>query len=91
EEHEGEGGFCIFWTFDCYDVGHGFPDAEFVQKKLIELPQVIYADFVFGPCDFIVPVRAKNQIDLQKAIQAVHNSVTGLEEAYTTVVAMIQI
>ena len=66
-------------------------DAEFVQKKLIALPQVISADFVFGPCDFIVPVRAKNQIDLQKAIQAVHNSVTGLAEAYTTVVAMIQI
>jgi len=42
-------------------------------------------------CDFIVPVWAKNQIDLQKTIQTVHNSVTGLEEAYTTVVAMIQI
>jgi DNA-binding Lrp family transcriptional regulator len=66
-------------------------DAELVQKKLIALPQVISADFVFGPCDFIVPVRAKNQIDLQKTIQAVHNSVTGLEEAYTTVVAMLQI
>jgi DNA-binding Lrp family transcriptional regulator len=66
-------------------------DAEFVQQKLTELPQVISADFVFGPCDFIVPVRAKNQIDLQKTIQTVHNSVSGLEEAYTTVVAMLQI
>jgi DNA-binding Lrp family transcriptional regulator len=60
-------------------------------RKLIALPQVVSVDFVSGPFDFIVPVRAKNQIDLQKNIQAVHNSVSDLEEAYTTVVAMIQI
>jgi DNA-binding Lrp family transcriptional regulator len=66
-------------------------DVELVQQELIRLPEVISADFVFGPCDLIVPVRAKNNVDLERVVQAIHHAVLGIEEAHTTVVAMIQI
>ncbi len=66
-------------------------DVEAAQQKLIALPQVVSADFVFGPCDLIVPVRAKNNADLERIVQAIHCAVSGIEEAHTTVVAMIQI
>lgn len=66
-------------------------DAETAQHALINLPQVISADFVFGPCDLIVPVRAKNNVDLEGVVRTIHSSVSGIEEAQTTIVAMIQI
>jgi DNA-binding Lrp family transcriptional regulator len=66
-------------------------DVETAQQTLLELPQVISADFVFGPCDLIVPVRAKNNVDLERTVQSVHCAVSGIEEAHTTVVAMIQL
>lgn len=66
-------------------------DVEAAQKTLLKLPQVISADFVFGPCDLIVPVRAKNNVDLERVVQSVHCAVSGIEEAHTTVVAMIQL
>jgi DNA-binding Lrp family transcriptional regulator len=66
-------------------------DAESAQQKLLKLPQVVSADFVFGPCDLIVPVRAKNNVDLERVVQTIHGEVSGIEEAHTTVVAMIQI
>jgi len=66
-------------------------DAEAAQQKLLKLPQVISADFVFGPCDLIVSVRAKDNVDLEKVVQTIHCQVSGIEEAHTTVVAMIQI
>ena len=66
-------------------------DAEAAQQILIKLPQVISADFVFGPCDLIVPVRAKKNVDLERVVQTVHSQVEGIEEAQTTIVAMIQI
>jgi len=66
-------------------------DLEAAQQKLLTLPEVVSADFVFGPCDLIVPVRAKNNVDLERVIQAIHDAVSGIEEAYTTVVAMLQI
>lgn len=66
-------------------------DAEIAQKKLLTLPQVISADFVFGPSDLIVAVRAKDSVDLEKVVRNIHSQVQGIEEAQTTVVAMIQI
>jgi hypothetical protein len=66
-------------------------DVEAAQQALLKLPQVISADFVFGPCDLIVPVRAKNNVELERVVQTVHCAVSGIEEAHTTVVAMIQI
>lgn len=66
-------------------------DLETAQKALVKLPDVVSADFVFGPCDLIVGVRAKNNSDLERVVQKVHCAVSGIEEAHTTVVAMIQI
>ena len=66
-------------------------DVEVAQQTLLKLPQVISADFVFGPCDLIVPVRAKNNVDLEQVVHAIHCTVSGIEEAHTTVVAMIRI
>ena len=64
-------------------------EVEKVQKKLLKFPQVISADVVFGPCDLIVPIRANDQVELEKAVEEIHDKVTGIEEAHTTVVAMM--
>jgi hypothetical protein len=66
-------------------------DAELAQQTLLKNPHVISADFVFGPCDLIVPVRAKNNIDLERVVSSIHSDVSGIEEAHTTVVAMMRI
>ena len=66
-------------------------DVVAAQQRLLKLPQVVSADFVFGPCDLIVPIRARNNVDLERVVQAIHGAVSGIEEAHTTVVAMIQI
>ena len=66
-------------------------DVETAQQTLLKLPDVVSSDFVFGPCDLVVGVRAKNNVDLERVVQKVHCSVSGIEEAHTTVVAMIQI
>ena len=66
-------------------------DAELAREKLLKNPYVISADFVFGPCDLIVPVRAKNNVDLERVVSSIHCDVSGIEEAYTTVVAMMRI
>ena len=66
-------------------------DVELAQQTLLKMPQVVSADFVFGPCDFIVPVRAKNNVDLERVIRTIHCSVSGIEEAHITVVTMIGI
>ena len=66
-------------------------DVDLAQQTLLKLPDVITADFVFGPCDLIVPVRAKNNVDLERVIRTIHCSVSGIEEAHITVVTMIGI
>ena len=66
-------------------------DVELAQQTLLKLPHVNSADFVFGPCDLIVPVRAKNNVDLERVVHAIHCAVSGIEEAHTTVVAMMRI
>lgn len=66
-------------------------DVELAREKLLKNPYVISADFVFGPCDLIVPVRAKNNVDLERVVSSIHCDVSGIEEAYTTIVAMMRI
>ena len=66
-------------------------NVELAQQTLLKNPNVVSADFVFGPCDLIVPVRAKNNIDLERVVSSVHCNVSGIEEAHTTVVAMMRI
>jgi len=66
-------------------------DVELAQQALLKNPNVISADFVFGPCDLIVPVRAKSNVDLERVVSSIHCSVSGIEEAHTTVVAIMRI
>src|SRR3990170_380276 len=58
-------------------------DVELAQQALLKNSHVISADFVFGPCDLIVPVRAKSNVDLESVVANIHCAVSGIEEAYT--------
>jgi hypothetical protein len=64
---------------------------ENAQQALMKVPEVISADIVFGPYDIIAPLRAKNQVDLERVISHIHKDVPGIEGATTTIVAMIRI
>ena len=64
---------------------------ENAQQALLKVPEVISADIVFGSYDIICPVRAKDQVDLERVISHIHKNVPGIEEAATTIVAMIRI
>lgn len=64
---------------------------ENAQQALMKVPEVISADIVFGPYDIIAPLRAKDQVDLERVISHIHRDVPGIEGAATTIVAMIRI
>ena len=64
---------------------------ENAQQALLKVPEVISADIVFGPYDIIAPLRAKDQVDLERVISHIHRDVPGIEGAATTIVAMIRI
>jgi hypothetical protein len=64
---------------------------ENAQQALMKVPEVISADIVFGPYDIISPLRAKNQVDLERVISHIHETVPGIEGVATTIVAMIRI
>ena len=64
---------------------------ENAQKILMDVPEVISADIVFGPYDIISPLRAKNQMDLERVISQIQETVPGLEGVATTIVAMMRI
>ncbi len=66
-------------------------DLEQARKALLNIPHVISADFVFEPCDLIVPVRAKNNVDLERVVSSIHYDVSGIEEAQTTFAAAMRI
>lgn len=64
---------------------------ENAQQALMKVSEVISADVVFGPYDIISPLRAKNQVDLERVISNIHETVPGIEGAATTIVAMMRI
>jgi hypothetical protein len=64
---------------------------ENAQQALLKVPEVISADIVFGPYDIIAPLRAKDQVDLERVISHINRDVPGIEGAATTIVAMIRI
>ncbi len=64
---------------------------ENAQKTLMNVPEVISADIVFGPYDIITSLRAKNHVDLERVILNIQETVPGIEGAATTIVAMIRI
>jgi DNA-binding Lrp family transcriptional regulator len=64
---------------------------ENIQQALLKVPEVISSDIVFGPYDLVCPVRAKDQVDLERVISSIHDSCPGIEGAITTIVSMIRI
>ena len=63
---------------------------ENVRKTLLNIPEVLSADTVFGPYDAICSVRAKDQADLAKIVFKLHN-IPGVESSMTSVIAPINI
>jgi uncharacterized protein with GYD domain len=63
---------------------------ENVRKALLNTPEVLSADSVFGPYDVICSVRAKDQADLAKIVFKLQN-ISGVESSMTSIIAPINI
>jgi nitrate reductase NapAB chaperone NapD len=63
---------------------------ENVQKTLLEFPEVLSADTVFGPYDLICSVKAKNQEDLERTVSAIQR-ISGVESSVTSIVSPIRV
>jgi DNA-binding Lrp family transcriptional regulator len=64
---------------------------EKVQKHLLEIPQILTADTVFGPHDIICSIRANNIKELEKIVSNIHEIVQGIEESMTTIIAGMRV
>lgn len=64
---------------------------EKVQNALLTIPEVIFADTVFGPYDVICSVRANDRADLERVISFIHKNVPDIEGTMTTILATIRI
>lgn len=62
------------------------PKLEAVGRSVLAIPEVLSADFVFGPYDIICLVRATNLVDLERVLLAIQTSSPGIEQAMTCVV-----
>jgi DNA-binding Lrp family transcriptional regulator len=62
------------------------PKLEDVRRSVLAIPEVLSADFVFGPYDIICPVRATNLIDLERVLLTVQTSSPGVEQTMTCIV-----
>jgi DNA-binding Lrp family transcriptional regulator len=58
---------------------------EKVQKALLEIPEVMSADTVFGPYDLICSVKAKDRGDLERVISTINRKIPEIEETMTTI------
>ena len=63
---------------------------EQVQKDLLNVPEVLTADTVFGSYDVICPVRASNKSDLERILSHVRANIPGIEETMTAMVILIE-
>ena len=63
---------------------------ENVQKSLLEFPEVLSADTVFGPYDVICSVKAKNQEELERTVSAIQR-ISGVESSVTSIVSSIRV
>jgi hypothetical protein len=66
-------------------------DLENVRKALLNIPEVISADTVFGPYDVICAIRAKGREDLEKTISHIQENVSGIEGSMTSIVAIMRV
>ena len=64
---------------------------ENVRKALLNFPEVLSADTVFGPYDVICPVKARDITDLERVLRQIQNTVPGIEGSMTAVVALMRV
>jgi DNA-binding Lrp family transcriptional regulator len=62
------------------------PQAENVRRNVLSIPEVLTADFVFGPYDIICPVRATDITDLERVVLTLQTSVSGIERTMTCLI-----
>jgi hypothetical protein len=60
-----------------------------VQQSLLNLPQVLSADTVFGPYDVICAVRANDTAALERFISKIQNEIPGIQGSMTAIVASL--
>ena len=64
---------------------------ENAQEALLQIKEVISSDIVFGLYDLIVPVRAKDRLDLKRVVSKIHQIIPGIKGSTTIIVAMFRI
>jgi len=62
---------------------------ENVQKSLLEFPEVLSADTVFGPYDVICAVKANDNKDLQLLISQIQKEIPQIQGTTTAIVASL--
>ena len=64
---------------------------EKVRRTLLDIPEVLSADTVFGPYDVICSVKVKDRVELERVISNIQLSIPGIERSMTAIVAIIRI
>jgi DNA-binding Lrp family transcriptional regulator len=62
------------------------PKFEDVRRSVLSIPEVLSADFIFGPYDIICPIRAKDLADLERVLLSIQTSISGIERTMTCIV-----
>jgi DNA-binding Lrp family transcriptional regulator len=62
---------------------------EKVQQALLNFPQVLSADTVFGPYDVICAVRAKDTAELERFISKIQSEIPGIQGSMTAIVTSL--
>jgi DNA-binding Lrp family transcriptional regulator len=62
---------------------------EKVQQTLLNFPQVLSADTVFGPYDVICAVRAKDTAELEGFISKIQSEIPGIQGSMTAIVTSL--
>ena len=60
---------------------------ENVRVTLLNIPEILSADTVFGPYDIICPVKAKDRKNLEQVISNIQTHIQGIEGSMTAIVA----
>ena len=60
---------------------------ENIQATLLNIPEILSADTVFGPYDIICSVKAKDRKDLEQVILHIQTNIQGIEGSMTAIVA----
>jgi DNA-binding Lrp family transcriptional regulator len=63
---------------------------ENVRESLLNMPEVLSADSVFGPYDVICSVKTKDQSQLERSIARIQK-IPGVESSMTSIVSPIPV